>query len=394
MSADRPVILVLCDYYLPGYKGGGGLRTIVNMVERLGDEFDFRIITKDHDAYEDGTAYDSVAAGVWTDQGNAKVFYIPGGSVWLLRLRSLISETAPDAIYVNSFFSRLTRQALMLSHLRLITEVPILVAPCGELSTGALLQKPWRKRLFLGLAAVTGLFKGAIWKASSKLEETEIRGRVRLAKEVLIAPDLTPGEILGEFDVRRKPAKTAGRARMVFVSRFARKKNLHFLLEVLARSPLPLDLDVIGPIGDEGYRRECDAMIEELPADTDVRFKGPIAFEKVAECLFGYHFFVLPTLGENFGHVFVEALAAGCPLVISDRTPWRSLRTKNAGWDLSLDEPEAWHKALAHCIEMGQEEYNDMSRSARETALAFLQDRHLEEDTARVLRRAVSLGRG
>jgi glycosyltransferase involved in cell wall biosynthesis len=42
--------------------------------------------------------------------------------------------------------------------------------------------------------------------------------------------------------------------------------------------------------------------------------------------MFEYDFFVLPTIGENFGYVFLEALAAGCPLITSDRTPWTTLR--------------------------------------------------------------------
>ena len=53
--------------------------------------------------------------------------------------------------------------------------------------------------------------------------------------------------------------------------------------------------------------------------------------------LFEYHFFILPTLGENFGHVFIEALAAGCPLIISNRTPWLELEKKGIGWDIPLE---------------------------------------------------------
>ena len=40
-------ILILVGNYLPGYKSGGALRSIVNMIERLGSEFEFKIITSD-----------------------------------------------------------------------------------------------------------------------------------------------------------------------------------------------------------------------------------------------------------------------------------------------------------------------------------------------------------
>ena len=37
----RPRILVVTDWYLPGRKGGGTVRSLVNLVDWLGDEFEF-----------------------------------------------------------------------------------------------------------------------------------------------------------------------------------------------------------------------------------------------------------------------------------------------------------------------------------------------------------------
>jgi hypothetical protein len=48
-DAHRPVVLVLMEFYLPGYKSGGPLRAISGLTEALGDEFDFMIITSDRD---------------------------------------------------------------------------------------------------------------------------------------------------------------------------------------------------------------------------------------------------------------------------------------------------------------------------------------------------------
>lgn len=38
---ERPVILSFASYYLPGYKAGGPIRTLENLVENFSDEFDF-----------------------------------------------------------------------------------------------------------------------------------------------------------------------------------------------------------------------------------------------------------------------------------------------------------------------------------------------------------------
>ena len=45
----RPIILSFAGHYLPGYKAGGPIRSIANMVDQLGDEFDFRIVAGDRD---------------------------------------------------------------------------------------------------------------------------------------------------------------------------------------------------------------------------------------------------------------------------------------------------------------------------------------------------------
>ena len=42
-------ILLLVPEYLPGFKAGGALRSTVNMIDRLGGEFDFKILTSDRD---------------------------------------------------------------------------------------------------------------------------------------------------------------------------------------------------------------------------------------------------------------------------------------------------------------------------------------------------------
>ena len=58
--AKRIRALTLCDYYLPGYKAGGPIHSVVNMVEQLSDAIDSSIITRDHDINDD-VAYENVS---------------------------------------------------------------------------------------------------------------------------------------------------------------------------------------------------------------------------------------------------------------------------------------------------------------------------------------------
>ena len=77
------------------------------------------------------------------------------------------------------------------------------------------------------------------------------------------------------------------------------------------------------------------------------------------------HFFVSPTLSENFGYVFLEATAAGSPLLISDRTSWNDIEEHNAGWTVPLEDREKWVEKIKYCVDMEDEEYREMSRAAR-----------------------------
>lgn len=140
----KPIILFVCNYYLPGYKAGGGLRTIVNTVERFGDKFDFRIIALDHDG--NGIPFDSVNIDQWNTIGEAKVFYLSSSSIKIVKLYHLISEIKPDLIYLNSIFSQLSIFLLTLKKIKLISKTPVIIAPEGELSDGALQLKSSKKR--------------------------------------------------------------------------------------------------------------------------------------------------------------------------------------------------------------------------------------------------------
>jgi hypothetical protein len=71
----HPVILTFTGCYLPGYKGGGPIRTIANMVAVLKDEFDFRIVTSDHDL-GDRTAYPGIQVNTWEKVAGAQVLYL------------------------------------------------------------------------------------------------------------------------------------------------------------------------------------------------------------------------------------------------------------------------------------------------------------------------------
>jgi glycosyltransferase involved in cell wall biosynthesis len=370
----KPKVLLFCDYYLPGYKSGGGVRTIVNIVERLGDEFDFRIVCRDHDGLADKKPYTTVKINEWNEVGKAKVFYLSPEKIKLSEIKKLINETEPKSIYTNSFFSTFTVFILLLRRFRRIKKIPLIISPGGELSKGAMRLKKEKKKLYLTFAHALGLYQNIIWRASAKPEAEDINIYKGKGGKVFLASDLPQKIIFPDYKQEEKPIKQPGELRLVYLSRIHQMKNLMFLLKLLEKINGKVLLDIYGPFEKPKYVEECKNQAAKLPDNILTSFRGEVHNDDVSKIISKYHLFCLPTLGESFGHIIIEALSGGCPILISDRTPWRNLSEKQVGWDLPLEEPEKWLEILKYCVNLGNEDYLRLSVSAREFAVKWLSD--------------------
>ncbi len=376
---------MICDYYLPGFESGGAMRTLVNMIDRFGESYEFKIVTRDHDGPLNRASYQNVQINDWNRIGSTDVYYLSKDNIRLGSVKKLVREINPDTIYLNSFFSPLTVFTLLLRRFSSFDSVPVILAPEGELVPGALSIKPLKKQLYINAAKLLKLLHNVVWKAASEFERDNIQAIFGSDGKIFIAPNMPPRMILGDFDLNAKPEKRRGHAKMVFLSRFMRKKNFNWLLDHIRRLKDDLSIDIFGPVEDADYWKECQAIIKTLPPNIKIEAKGPVLHENVASTLAKYHFFVLPTLGENFGHIFVEALAAGCPLIISDRTPWRNLAKDVIGWDIPLENPDSWIAVINNCLNMDNDDYQIRSENARKFAVAWLSNPAHEKSNREVL---------
>src|SRR5690606_2470855 len=102
----------------------------------------------------------------------------------------------------------------------------------------------------------------------------------------------------------------------------------------------PIRFDIYGPIGgDAAYWARCRNLMEQLPQWITVDYRGSVEPPNVSAVLADNDLLLLPTQGENYGHVIMEALSVGTPVLIADTTPWRELVTSGVGWDLPLACP-------------------------------------------------------
>ncbi len=139
--------MTLVNFYYPGHRGGGAIRSTFNLTERLGQHFYFYVVTADRDFLDD-SAYACVRSNQWQRVRAANVFYAGVGDLSLGRLRRLIIDVNPSIIYLNSFFHPVFAiRVLLLQRLGLISKAPVVLAPRGELAAGALAIKAGRNRL-------------------------------------------------------------------------------------------------------------------------------------------------------------------------------------------------------------------------------------------------------
>ena len=98
----KPNVLTFCGHYLPGYKSGGPVRSIANMVNILSDEISFSIVTSDRDLL-DRMPYPGIKVDSWNSVGKAQVYYCSPENRSIRSFSRLINATPHDILYLNSF---------------------------------------------------------------------------------------------------------------------------------------------------------------------------------------------------------------------------------------------------------------------------------------------------
>lgn len=387
-------ILIIIGAYLPGYKVGGPGVSIANLVEALGDEYDFRIMCADHDLGE-SEPYKGVVPYKWTKVGKAKVFYVPKftAKVTLKLCRSV------DLVYMCGCFNDYARQVLRAKSKRKF-DAPVVIAAMGLFAPGAYRMSGLKKRIYMALTRLAGYYDEVSWSATTREEAGDVARalhcdiselpyhvakdlpRVSLidgtgnpktdgagkpkkdgtGKSKKAGADKLKNDVTDSLKKRRKEKNTLS---VIFLSRISPEKNLSAVAQIIAAAGGDISLEVYGPAEDKEYFEECKRKLDE--SSVSWRYHGPVRSDDVFKAFSKSDVFLFPTLGENFGHVISEALCTGCPVITSDRTPWNDLSEHGAGFSLGIPDSDEdcheWADALNHYAEMSADEMSKVSEN-------------------------------
>lgn len=362
MTNEKKDILIITGRYLPGYKDGGPVRSIKNLVDYLGEKYNFKILTCDRD-HGDTEPYPNIRVNDWNCVGNAEVYYVAPGGFTRKVIINLSNKS--DLVYVCGCFNDYSINTLIANRLGKI-KVPVVVAAMGLFSPMEFRLKYKKKKLFTTVFNILGMFRQIYWSATSEMEITEICQQVWAKKEQFFIAEDLPRRV-NETPIIKQ--KEAGSLDVVWISRIAPKKNLKAAIEILKNVKANINFTIYGPVHVQEYWDECKVELAKLPDNIRWQYKGTVDSEEVVERLKEHHVFLFPTLGENYGHVIQEALSAGCPCILSNQTPWQDLEEYGVGYIISLANLSEYSCRIEEYAEMSFDEFSQLVSKAQAYAV-------------------------
>ncbi|MEZ4722067.1 MAG: glycosyltransferase family 4 protein [Flavobacteriales bacterium] len=354
MESTKPKILILTDWFVPGYKAGGPIKSVYNMVRLMCGEFDFRVLTRNTD-WEDSIPYE-LEADKWLNESNFQVKYL--SKKYLSAVFAEI-RNAPESttLFFNGVYSPVFNALPLIYLLTLNKKCSIIVSARGMLNANAIALKSEKKRILISVYRMLDIERKVLFHAASEAEQQAIKLVFSKAQIVLARNIPEP------VSDHRTSFSTKNRNLFLSVARISPVKNTLFLIEQLGDLE-SLTLELIGSSDDESYFQLCKETTRKAKAE--ILFRGALSPSELTDWYSKAGYGIFPTTGENFGHAIIEALAHGTPVIISDQTPWNDVEKFGAGWVISLDDPERWKETIKLATEISDANYAQMSGRAME----------------------------
>jgi glycosyltransferase involved in cell wall biosynthesis len=346
-------LLHVVPTYFPAVRYGGPIHSVHGLCAALA--------ARGHEVHVfttsvDGPGDSAVPLGQPVDLDGVKVWYFP--SRWLRRLfwsppmaRAMTRDIERfDLVHLHSVFLWPTWAAARAAWR---ADVPYLISPRGMLVQDLIRQRSrWLKRAWIRLIERGNLERAAAIHVTSGTEAAELaRFRLRLPR-VFTVPN---GVALPVADAADRvsddvEALTGRRSMILFLGRINWKKGLDRLVPAMLEVP-EAQLAVVGN-DEDGLVPELEALVRRNGLVGRISFlsrnvQGPdkLRLLTAAKAL------VLPSYSENFGNVVLEAMAAGCPVLVTPEVGAAEIVRESGGGKVACGDPVAFGRALRELVE-------------------------------------------
>ena len=315
MPSRKLNILHVIPSYYPATRYGGPIRSVHALCAAL--------VQQGHRVHVyttnvDGRGISDVPIAQPVDMDGVQVSYFGVPALrrlyWSPTLARRLKESIHDfdIVHLHSVFLWPTWAAARAAY---AARVPYVVSPRGQLVRELIRRKSrWLKTAWIALIERRTLARAAALHVTADLEGQDVTAlKLNLSKMVCIPNGVSwPAQHEG-FELKRFPLIRSPYA--LYLGRINWKKGLDRLVRAWQWVP-DLTLIIAGN-DDEGYRKDLEALVLELGVADRVRFVGPVSDANKWAVYEHAEMFVLPSYSENFGNVVAEAMAMGCPVVVT-----------------------------------------------------------------------------
>ena len=272
-----------------------------------------------------------------------------------------------DVVHLHTVWTYPTRAAARAARRR---GVPYVLRPAGMLEEWSMGRRAWKKALYARLVeSATIRHASALhWTTAQEQERSARWGGARpgwvlpLGLPVSAYDGLPPATAFA----RRFPALQDRRI-LLYLGRVDPKKQPEVAIGALAqvRREIPDAVLVVAGPGQRRYLDSLAALAEGLGVAGHVHFVGMLRGAEVQEAYVAASAFLLPSLQENFGLAAAEAMAAGCPVVVSRQVALAPLVSSHGAGRVAEPDVRAVAEAVGGLLadEPGRREAGERARA-------------------------------
>jgi len=322
-AVRRLRILHVVPTYFPAVRYGGPIRSVHALAKATAQRgHEVHVYTSS----VDGSGDLDVPYGNSVDLDGVRVRYFRVPFMrrlyWCPSLANALREEIStfDLVHLHSTFLWPTWAAARIASR---AGVPYLLSPRGMLGAEVIRRKSrLAKSLWIRLIEQRTIRQSAGLHVTAEIERTEIVGLGLSTPKIRSIPNGV-GWPSNHSALAAGPFADISKPYALFLSRIDAKKGMDRLIAPRTRAP---ELTLIIAGNDEnGYRSELERLAIDNRVQGRIRFVGMVSDDHKWALYENAALFVLPSYSENFGNVVAEAMAMGCPVVVTAQVGLASL---------------------------------------------------------------------
>jgi glycosyltransferase involved in cell wall biosynthesis len=256
-----------------------------------------------------------------------------------------------DIVHTHSVFLWPTWAAARVARAH---HVPYVLAPRGMLVRDLVRRRSaFAKSVWIKLIERANIEGAAAIHVTSATESEELRDFSFAVSRLIEIPNgVGAGEEAPSDDLSLspdiEPLLRSGRPIVLCLGRVHWKKGLDRLIEALGLVPDAVLL-VVGN-DEENYTERLVSLAKEKRVEDRVVFRGPVFGAAKASLYRRVALLALASYSENFGNVVLEALAEGCPVVVTPEVGASTVVTESGGGIVASGEAQELAGAMRELL--------------------------------------------